>query len=383
MDFDLRAHTHLLVVGGSRAYGTARPDSDVDIKGVCIPPARYFHGCLHRFEQADKPEHAQSFTDLLTPMEQDIVKATKVEGTVFSLTKFMALATEGNPNLWDVLWVRDEEVRLQTPLGKKLRDNRDLFLSARARFSFAGYSAAQLKRIKGHRAFLLHPVDHKPTRGEFGLPENTLLPADHLAAVRAAVQKQIDVWQVNFEGVSDTEKIRVENLIAEHLTEMRVALGYDSTEDAKWMAAARTVGLDDNLILVMQREREYEGAFRRWKQFENWKENRNKDRAAIEAEFGLDLKHAMHLVRLLRMCREILTTGKVNVWREDAADLLAIRGGSMTYDQIVEWSEKADKELDALYKAKQYVIPHEPDRKAIDRLCVELVETALSEGVTA
>lgn len=377
MDFNLRAHTHLLVVAGSRAYGTNRPDSDVDVKGIAIPPAAYLHGYLRRFEQADKPEHVAGFVDVLTPAEQDIVRATKLEGTIFELRKFVALAAECNPNILDVLFCRDEEVRFVTPIGKKLRANRHLFLSARARFSFSGYAMAQLKRIRLHRAHLLNPPDHKPTRGEFGLPENTLIPTDHLKAVQAAVQKQVDTWQFDWSGLSDTEKVRAENQVADHLTEIRLALGYGTTEEAKWMAAARTIGLNDNLILVMQKEREYEGAFRRWKQFQDWETNRNKDRAALEAAHGLDTKHAMHLLRLLRMCREILVDGEVNVWRSDHAELLAIRNGAWTYDQIVEWAEKEDAELDVLYRSGKYVVPKEPDRNAIDALCVELVEEAL------
>lgn len=380
MDFDLRKHTILLTVAGSRAYGTNRPDSDVDVKGVAIPPAKYFHGYLNRFEQADKPSHMATFLDDLNDGEKAVVEATKLEGSVYELRKFIGLAAECNPNILDALFCRDDEVRYITPLGQKLRDNRHLFLSARARFSFSGYAMAQLKRIRGHRSWLLSPPTQQPTRAEHGLPERTLIPADHLVAVRAAVQKQIDTWQFSWTGMSDAEKVQAENQMADHLTEMSVALGYGSVDDAKWMAAARHIGLDDNLIFVMQREREYEAAQRRWKQFKDWETARNKDRADLEAQFGYDTKHAMHLVRLLRMCREILTTGEVNVWRPDHEELLAIRNGAWTYDQIVGWAEEEDAKADAIYKAKTYVVPKEPDRNALDALCIELVEQALKDG---
>ncbi|AEZ66297.1 hypothetical protein phiTE_131 [Pectobacterium phage phiTE] len=37
--------------------------------------------------------------------------------------------------------------------------------------------------------------------------------------------------------------------------------------------------------------------------------NRNAARHELEEKFGYDTKHAMHLVRLLRMSQEILETG--------------------------------------------------------------------------
>lgn len=383
MNFDLQSRTILLVVAGSRAYGMHRPDSDVDVKGIAIPSAEYFHGCVDRFEQADKASHIETFTPLLTDDERRIVTETKIEGTVFNLVKFLSLAVEANPNIWDVLFCRDEEVRLITPLGQKLREHRHLFLSAKARFSFAGYAHAQLKRIRGHRAYLLNPPDHQPSRHEFGLPEHTLLPADQLAAAEAAVRKRIDQWEFDFSGLPEALIVQVENQIAGHLAEMRVALGFETKEDMKWLAAARLVGLDDNLIYVMQKEREYNAAHVRWKQYQDWKTNRNEARAALEAKSLFDTKHGAHLVRLLKMCREILEHGEVNIWRggHDAEELLAIRNGAWTYEQVVEWAEREDAELDAIYKTNKYVVAKQPDRNAINKLCIELVETALTEGV--
>ena len=50
MEFNLAEHTILLVLHGSHAYGMARPESDVDLRGIAIPPPEYFHGYLKHFE---------------------------------------------------------------------------------------------------------------------------------------------------------------------------------------------------------------------------------------------------------------------------------------------------------------------------------------------
>jgi hypothetical protein len=93
-------------------------------------------------------------------------------------------------------------------------------------------------------------------------------------------------------------------------------------------------------------------------------------------------KHGMHLVRLMKMCREIVSTGKVIVKRPDAAELLEIRAGSWSYEKLIEWSDKQEEELKALYETCK-VIPHQPDREKIDKLCVEIVSEFLGLKKTA
>ncbi|MEQ1564757.1 MAG: nucleotidyltransferase domain-containing protein [Myxococcota bacterium] len=382
MDFDLPSHTHLLTIAGSRAYGIHRPGSDVDLKGVAIAPARYVLGFAHRFEQADDASHIDAFRDRLTPEEQAATRDTKLEGSVYELRKFLSLAADNNPNILDALFCREEEVRACSPIGRALRDHRHLFLSAKAKHTFSGYAAAQLKRIKGHRAWLLDPPQAPPTRAQYGLPEHTLLPSDQLAAANAAVRKQIDSWELDLSGLADAEIVHVVDQLARCLSEIRSALGYESVEAAKYHAAARTIGLDENLIYVMQREREYESAARHFAQYSEWKRSRNPARAALEAAHGYDTKHAGHLVRLLRMGFEILTTGEVHVWRgpggpNDADELIAIRSGEWSYDALIAWADRQEAELDRVYAERRYVVPARPDREAIDALCVDWMRTAL------
>lgn len=61
-------------------------------------------------------------------------------------------------------------------------------------------------------------------------------------------------------------------------------------------------------------------------------------------------KHASHLVRLMRMGKEILLTGKVTVKRPDAEELLFIKNGGWSYERVVEYAETLQRELDEEYK---------------------------------
>ena len=60
-------------------------------------------------------------------------------------------------------------------------------------------------------------------------------------------------------------------------------------------------------------EKRFAAAMQEWEQYESWKKNRNPDRAAMEAKFGYDAKHASHLIRLLRMATEILEHGRTGL----------------------------------------------------------------------
>ena len=46
---------------------------------------------------------------------------------------------------------------------------------------------------------------------------------------------------------------------------------------------------------------------------------------------------------LERQGKEILTTGKVNVFRDDAEELLAVKRGKFTYEEIVEYLYKINE----------------------------------------
>lgn len=114
------------------------------------------------------------------------------------------------------------------------------------------------------------------------------------------------------------------------------------------------------LCIIKFNTEEYTRAKDEHHKFWEWRNNRNPTRLAMEEEFNFDGKFAMHLVRLLRMGAEALETGVLNVKRPDAAELLEIRNGAWTYDELVKYAEDMDKHVrEVLYKKTK--LPRSPD----------------------
>lgn len=247
----------------------------------------------------------------------------------YELRKFIRLAVDANPTVIELLFTAPEHRRTVTPSGELLLQHREAFLSKRIADRFSGYAFAQLKRIRSHRSYLLAPPSHVPTRAEFDLPERTVIPADQLAAA--------------------------ESLLAQGDPE-----GADASP---------------NFLELLARERRYKSALKGWQSYQTWLRTRNPKRSELEAKFGYDTKHAMHLVRLQRMAIETLTTGQVNVNRTDRDELLAIRDGALSFDQLETQTESVDQQL--RQAAATSPLPEQPNEEFINDLCISIIETEL------
>lgn len=116
--------TCLVTLGGSRAYGTDRPGSDLDLSGVYIAPLTEVLGL-------SPPSKAHRFAD------RDV--------TFFELAHFCKLAAAANPTILEMLW---GPRLIETLHGAMLFVRRDLFLSRRVRHTYGGYAIQQLRKAK-------------------------------------------------------------------------------------------------------------------------------------------------------------------------------------------------------------------------------------------
>ncbi|GAA3432131.1 nucleotidyltransferase domain-containing protein [Kutzneria kofuensis] len=116
-------HTVLSVIVGSHAYGLDTDESDVDRRGVYVPPTRLFWTFEKPPTSVDGPEQ---------------------ERVSWEVEHFLALGLKANPTVLEVL--ASDLVETCTPLGEELRALLPALLSQRAADSFRRATAQQFAR---------------------------------------------------------------------------------------------------------------------------------------------------------------------------------------------------------------------------------------------
>jgi len=306
-----------LFVTGSRAYGTHHENSDYDFKGIYLPSLKEF---------LLSPILEQNMTEQINSPDNDV--------TIHSLPKLFKLLKKVNPNILETIFTEDflylHPILKQTIMSDESKYSRSLFLSTRAKHSFMNYANDQLHRIENHRRWLENPVQ-KPKREDFGLSETSSISKEKLKAIKSL-------------GKKFSEDFLITN---------------QETTESLWS--------------LNEKEMKYQDAKDEYDRYRKWRNNRNPKRAEIEEKCGFDTKHALHLVRLLCMAREIADQKTIKVLREDPSLLKKIRDGFFTYEQLIEYVEELKDEIEEAFDATDLQ----------ECLNIELIETIFLEIINA
>lgn len=310
----LGANIILLGPGGSYAYGTNNENSDVDIRGCAL----------------------NTRSEILTGncFEQVIDNAT--DTTIYSFNKIIKLLTSCNPNVIEMLGLRDEDYLVKTRFGEMLLANKRLFLSGAAAHSFGGYANQQLYRLNQKAAHEL---------GQKELEEHIL--------------KTLSFMRDNF-----NDKYSVMNDDG-----IKLYIDQSNRDDFD-----TEIFMDVNLTHYPVRD--YCGM---WNELQNTVKQYSKigkrNKHAIEHDkIG---KHMMHLVRLYLMCFDILEKEEIITYRAAEHDLLmSIRNGKYIDDnnqvlpEFFEMVNEYEKRLD--YAKENTSLPKKPKIKAINEFVMDI-----------
>ena len=318
----LRTDEHLkdklmfLVFGGSHAYGTSTPESDIDIRGCAF----------------------NSRADLIGMSSFEQVVEVNTDTTIYSFNKLIRLLCDCNPNIVEMLGSKPEHYLMFSPAAQELIDNKRLFLSKKAVASFGGYANAQLRRLQNALARDSYPQEEKERH--------------IMGSLKSAMASFEDRYVKLPEGsmILKIDKSDKDDYYSEIFVD--VNLKHYPLRDFKAV-------LSDMQNIV----KDYDKVGRR---------NNKKDDIHLN-------KHAMHLVRLYLMCLDILEKEEINTYRANDLDLLiGIRGGKYQKEDGTFYMEFFDLITDyenrLNYAADNTSLPENPDYALIEDFVMSVNE---------
>jgi len=100
-------------------------------------------------------------------------------------------------------------------------------------------------------------------------------------------------------------------------------------------------------------------------------------RKQLVLKYGYDTKNASHLIRLLRMGIEALTEGVFYVNRNDATQLVEIKRGEWTLDQVKKEADDLFKKCELAYINSSLLTKLDDDK--IQDICMDIVYSRLKK----
>ena len=313
----------LLGLGGSHAYGTNTPTSDLDVRGIALNSKR----------------------EILTKANFEQFVETETDTTIYSFNKILNLLSNCNPNTIEMLGLKPEHYLYISPIGQQLLDNKKIFLSKKAAYAFGGYATSQLRRLDNKSARLVGQTQREQHILNSILNAKEQFPDKYFYHENESINLYLDK--------AINEDYETEIFMDVHFT------GYPLRDyKAMWSEM-------NNIV------KEYAKIGKR---------NAN----AIEHDkLG---KHMMHLVRLYMMCLDILEREEIVTYRaKEHEELMAIRNGKYLDDNrqpIPEFYEMVDEYEKKIEKAKlETSLPDKPNYKAIEEFMMMVNEMVVKEEI--
>jgi len=298
---------------GSHLYGTNTETSDEDFVGIFMPSEELLFG-LQNVEECS----------LNIISKDDAGKNTKdaVDRKLYEYKQFCKLAMKNNPNILELLFVDKKNIVFTNDFGKSLLDMKYKFPYLGLFESFIGYAHAQKHKM--------------------------ILKADKL-----------DDLEIAYDILSNEDDKIVMAQVLEKVgkpffkkgNNLHIHIGDLCFEPGVYVKKAR------QLIK------------KRLDKFSNRKE--------LIKDFGFDCKFGSHLIRLLREGIELLQTGNIQFPLTYANEILSIRKGKWSLEEVISYADELEKICEE--EKKNSKLPKKPNVKEIESFVIEQIKLSLKE----
>ena len=242
----------------------------------------------------------------------------------YEFLKWAELLLGNNPTVLEMLFMEQESVLYRHPVLIKLFEYKQSLLSKKAHNSYMKYAAGQLYKAKSC----------------------TKEVVDQLEAYESLLQyNEIDPYS----KLTLSQSLRSE------------AVKYDTP----------FVGADSLFVNIGA----LIDAYRGFKQSKFPYSDLGAKRRKHLKKYGYDSKNVAHAFRLALTCKDIFEKNELKVCRDDAQYFLDIKTGKYSLEHLEKEFEQIKTDVDVL--ATLSTLPEEPDREALEAMCVSILRGIL------
>jgi len=360
-------------ITGSQAHGTSTETSDVDKAFVYILPE----------------------DDILGTEYKEQLKIHK-DYMGYEIRRFLELLRKGNPTVLELLNSPEDCILIKHPAFDILLNQKEKFVTKVCENAFYGYAKQQRTKAEGleklknwevNRVTKKGPLDFcYVVEGYDAIPVKSWLDnrgLDQLFCALTAVNHCRDLFAVFYDNEAHaafSERIPLEE--REIFKANKKALGETMGLGYKGIAFEDSNDIRLSNIPMEERKKSIchlsynKDGYRKhcddFNKYQKWLENRNENRWVEIKGHGqsIDGKNMMHFMRLVIIGREIAEGKGIQIRRPDAKELLKIRKGEVSLQELFDTSDAILSDMKKLFQNSD--LPDEVTELFLHKLLVSI-----------
>ena len=311
-------NTILKVRIGSHLFGTNTPDSDLDLYGIFMPSEEIIFGlqtCNNvKLDIVNKDQNGRNTKDA-------------IDYQLCEYRKFIELALANNPNILHILFVNENNIININEYGKHLLEMAHLFPYKGAHHRFIKYADSQM-----------HKMRIKPERyNELQIGLSILNKFTNNEVMADVINSKYNYCRINNRLNQCSINIFKEQNNNKHIFcgDLQIERGTSITKAKK---------------MIQQRL------------------NKFTHRSSLYEKYGFDVKYGSNLIHLLMESIELMNEGKIKYPLTYRQDIIDVKNGKYTLNEIIEWAEQLKEKSRIAYEKSS--LPENPASKIIEQFTI-------------